>query len=155
MKKVIYIILAIAALVLIAGGTYIFINNREKGEFIEETALEYGTREDPEELIWADYFPSVVPEYTHGRIKEISVVDPQFTSFEDEIAVIVEETNYEEFSSYVEALQADGWVITYGNIDEDSPPSTIQLSLDEKSISASITSEGILRLSSYTRVEDL
>jgi hypothetical protein len=151
MKKVIYIILVIAALVLIGGVAYIFLNNRETVDIVEEVSVEYGTIENPEELSWVDYFPSIVPEYTDGRIKQISVVDPQFAQFEDEIAVVVEGTNYEEFSSYVEGLKTQGWIITYGEMIEPSPLSTIQLSFEEKSISASITSDGILRLSSYTR----
>jgi uncharacterized protein (UPF0262 family) len=71
--------------------------------------------------------------------------------FDDEVAVVVEETTREEFDMYVADLLEEGWVKTYEGTEED--PYNLQISLGENRISTSLNGEGVLRLSSYTQTE--
>jgi uncharacterized protein (UPF0262 family) len=68
--------------------------------------------------------------------------------FDDEVAVVVEETTREELDMYIEDLLKDGWIKTYEGEGED--PYNLQLSLGESGISISFNKDGVLRLSSYS-----
>jgi uncharacterized protein (UPF0262 family) len=68
--------------------------------------------------------------------------------FDDEVAVVVEETTREELDMYIEDLLKDGWIKPYEGEGED--PYNLQLSLGESGISISFNKDGVLRLSSYS-----
>jgi len=50
-----------------------------------------------DELNWSAHFPDEVPEYIDGEIRELNIVDPEMSRFENEVTAIVDETSYEEF----------------------------------------------------------
>ena len=138
MKKIIYILVAL----IILGGVSYFLFSKYGGNLNEK---EY---EDNPEKGWYGYFPEEVLEYTDGKIEEISRVDTDISRYEDEIMVIIEDTNLEQLSEYVEKLESKGWEIGYQSSQEEDFYN-IQLYLETRSITAGLNSEGVLRFSSY------
>jgi hypothetical protein len=146
MKKILYILLA---LILLAGlGYFFFVRNNSEVTEIGNTVIQPG-----DELNWSAHFPDEVPEYIDGEIRELSIVDPEMSRFEDEVTAIVDETSYEEFVKYSQELQDDGWMISYES-PEGQFPYNLQLSLEDRRISTSLGDDGVLRLSSYIVVEE-
>lgn len=140
MKKIIYILVAL----IILGGVSYFLFSKYGGNLNEK---EY---EDNPEKGWYGYFPEEVLEYTDGKIEEISRVDTDISRYEDEIMVIIEDTNLEQLSEYVEKLQSKGWQILYQSSQEEDFYN-VELSLEARRVSIGINSEGVLRLTSYIR----
>ena len=110
MKKVIYILIA---LVLVGGLVFYFISF-ENTENEEDIGIQPG-----QELNWSAHFPDIVPEYTDGTIREMTIVDPELSRFEEEVAVVIEDTTREALDTYVEELISDGWMITYQSPETD------------------------------------
>ncbi len=138
MKKAIYILIA---LVLVGGLVFYFISFRNTEE--ENIGIQPG-----DELNWSAHFPEIVPEYTDGTITEMTIVDPELSRFEEEVAVTVEDTSREGFNTYVDNLISDGWMLTYQS-PETETFYNVQLSLDSRRISTSLDESGVLRLSTY------
>lgn len=139
MKKIIYVLIA---LVFLGGLTFYFISFRDV-ENEENIGIQPG-----DELNWSAHFPDIVPEYTDGKIKEITIVDPELSRFENEVAVVIDDTNREQFDTYVEELVSDGWMITYQSPETENFYN-VQLTLESQSISTSLDDSGVLRLSTY------
>ncbi len=140
MKKAIYILIV---LVLVGGLAFYFISFRNSEE---EASIGI---QPGDELNWSAHFPDMVPEYTDGTIKEMTIVDPELSRFQEEVAVTVEDTSREEFDTYVEDLISDGWMLTYQS-PETEAFYNVQLSLENRRISTSLDDSGVLRLSTYT-----
>lgn len=149
MKKTLYVVFGILVLIAAVYLGYVLFDSLNKP--VEEVNPETAIEQAEENLDWETAFPAMVPKYPGGRITELDVVAPEYSMFDDEVAVVVEETTREELDMYVESLFEDGWVKTYEGAGED--PYNLQLSLEENGISISFNKEGVLRLSSYTLME--
>ena len=149
MKKTLYVVFGILVLIAAVYLGYVLFDSLNKP--VEEVNPETAIEQAEENLDWETAFPAIVPKYPGGRITELDVVAPEYSMFDDEVAVVVEETTREELDMYVESLFEDGWVKTYEGAGED--PYNLQLSLEENGISISFNKEGVLRLSSYTLME--
>ncbi len=137
MKKILYILIAL----IILGGVSYFLFSKYSGKSNDITH-----QDDPEKG-WYGYFPEQVLEYTDGEVKEITRVEPDMSRFEDEVFVMVEDTSLEQLSEYVEKLESKGWEIGYQSPQEEDFYN-IQLSLETRSITAGLNSEGVLRFTS-------
>ena len=149
MKKTLYVVFGILVLIAAVYLGYVLFDSLNKP--VEEVNPETAIEQAEENLDWETAFPAIVPKYPGGKITELDVVAPEYSMFDDEVAVVVEETTREELDMYVESLFEDGWVKTYEGAGED--PYNLQLSLEENGISISFNKEGVLRLSSYTLME--
>ncbi|KUK67538.1 MAG: hypothetical protein XD87_0060 [candidate division WS6 bacterium 36_33] len=149
MKKTLYIVFGILVLLAAVYLGYVLLDsvNNPPEEVDTETAIQQAE----ENLDWEAAFPTVVPKYPGGKITELDIVSAEYSMFDDEVAVVIEDTTREEFDMYVEGLLEDGWVKTYEGA--ESNPYNLQLSLGENRISTSLNDEGVLRLSSYTQAE--
>lgn len=140
MKKAIYILIA---LVLVGGlASYFFLSSRNSEDEVD-IVIQPG-----EELNWSAHFPDIVPEYTDGTIKEMTIVDEELSRFQEEIAVVIDDTTREQFDTYVEELISNGWMITYKSPETENFYN-VQLTLDSQRISSSLNDSGTLRLSTY------
>lgn len=149
MKKSVYILIGI--LVLLAAGYFGYVLFDSLNDSPQEVDRETAIQEAEENLDWEAAFPSIVPKYPGGKITELDVVASEFSMFDDEVAVVVEETTREELDMYIEDLLEKGWVKTYEGAEDN--PYNLQISLGENRISTSLNEEGVLRLSSYTQAE--
>lgn len=149
MKKNVYILIGILVLLLAGYFGYVLLDslNNPAKEVDTETAIQQAE----ENLDWEAAFPAVVPKYPGGKITELDIVDAEYSMFDDEVAVVIEDTTREEFDVYIEGLLEDGWVKTYEGAETN--PYNLQISLGENRISTSLNEEGVLRLSSYTQAE--
>jgi hypothetical protein len=146
MKKTLYIVFGILVLIAAVYLGYVLFDSLNKP--VEEVNTETAIQQAEENLDWEAAFPAIVPKYPGGKIVELDIVDPQYSMFDDEVAVVVEETTREELDMYIEDLLKDGWIKTYEGEGED--PYNLQLSLGESGISISFNKDGVLRLSSYS-----
>ncbi len=149
MKKTLYIVFGVLVLIAAIYLGYVLLDSLNKPA--EEVDTQTAIQQTEESLDWEGAFPAIVPKYPGGKIVELDIVDPEYSIFNDEVAVVIEETTREEFNMYVEDLLKDGWVKTYEGEGED--PYNLQLSLGENGISTSLNKDGVLRLSSYTQAE--
>jgi hypothetical protein len=138
MKKIIYILVALV--IFVVAGYFLFLRDSRNGDDV--TILPGQERE------WSVNFPEIVPEYTDGEIREITIVDEEVSRYDDEIAAIVDDTNSESLTEYVEQLVSDGWIILYESPETESFYN-VQLSLDAQKLSISLDDSGVLRLSTY------
>jgi hypothetical protein len=149
MKKTLYIVFGILVLIAAAYLGYVLFDSLNIPA--EEVDTETAIQQAEENLDWEAAFPTVVPKYPGGKITELDIVASEYSAFDDEVAVVVEETTREEFDMYIADLLEEGWVKTYEGAEED--PYNLQISLGENRISTSLNGEGVLRLSSYTQTE--
>ncbi|MFA7628274.1 MAG: hypothetical protein WCY37_02590 [Candidatus Dojkabacteria bacterium] len=149
MKKTLYIVFGILVLIAAAYLGYVLFDSLNTPT--EEVDTETAIQQAEENLDWEAAFPTIVPEYPGGKITELDIVASEYSSFDDEVAVVVEETTREEFDMYIEDLLEEGWVKTYEGAEGN--PYNLQVSLGENKISTSLNEEGVLRLSSYTQAE--
>lgn len=149
MKKTLYIVFGILVLIAAVYLGYVLFDSLNKPT--EEVDTETAIQQAEENLDWEAAFPTVVPKYPGGKITELDIVAPEYSMFDDEVAVVVEKTTREEFDMYIEGLLEDGWIKTYEGAEGN--PYNLQLSLGENRITTSLNEEGVLRLSSYTQAE--
>lgn len=149
MKKTVYILIGI--LVLLAAGYFGYVLFDSLNKPTEEVDKATAIQEAEENLDWEAAFPTVVPKYTDGKITELDIIEAQYSMYDDEVAVVVEDTTREAFDMYVEDLLEGGWVKTYEG--DDTDPYNLQISSGENRISTSLNEDGVLRLSSYTQAE--
>jgi hypothetical protein len=142
MKKIIYILVALV--IFVVAGYFLFLRDSRNGDDV--TILPGQERE------WSVNFPEIVPEYTDGEIREITIVDEEVSRYDDEIAATVDDTNSESLTEYVEQLVSDGWIILYESPETESFYN-VQLSLDTQKISISLDDFGVLRLSTFVLEE--
>lgn len=149
MKKVLYIL---AALILLVGtGYFIYIqmgdNNDDDndGNDIDLVSIEPTTEEAEEEFVWSNYLPQEVLEYTGGEVTEYYAAEPGMSIYEKEVEVIIEDSNREEFDSYVEDLVSEGWFVTRHSNPEEASYS-LQMKYEELVLSLDISEEETITL---------
>lgn len=148
MKKIIYIVLV---LVLFGALGFYFLSQRE----VDSDVLDNGENDvdlverqplselSSEDFVWSEFLPKEVPEYMHGEISEFSIPEEEMALFEEEIEIIIEETNLEELEEYIENLETEGWMRTFSTREGEYPYS-VQLSYEDLSIGVNIDEEGLL-----------